>query len=160
MTEPLIRDMEDADREAVIDLVWQLNLFENKISRDRAQSRKAAAGGLAANRRRMADHGGVELVAEIGGKVVGYLLCVIEKAEAYVRDNEGFHAYIAELVVAEGHRGHGLGQRLIKAAEDFARGHGMPSIQIGALAGNGPANRLYEHLGYGSYSISRKKRLA
>jgi GNAT superfamily N-acetyltransferase len=159
MTEPFVRDMDNADREPVIDLIWQLNLFEDKISGDRAPGRKAAASGLAANRRRMAEHGGVELVAELDGRIVGYLLCVIEEAEPYVRDAERLHAYIAELVIAEGNRGRGLGQKLISAAEDFARGQGMSSIQIGALSGNGPANRLYEHLGYASYSISRKKRL-
>ncbi len=155
----IIRDMEDADREAVIDLIWQLNLFEDKISGDRAPGRKAAAAGLGANRRRMADHGGAEMVAEIDGKVVGYLLCVIEKADAYIRESFGMQAYIAELVIDEGHRGKGLGQKLIAAAEDYARGRDMPSIFIGVLAGNAPADRLYEHLGYRSYSIERMKRL-
>lgn len=159
MTEPLIRDMDDADREAVIDLIWQLNLFEDKISHDRAPGRKAAAAGLGANRRRMSDHGGTELVAEINGTVVGYLLCVIEKAEAYIRDDFGMHAYIAELVIAEGHRGQGLGQKLLSAAEAYARARGMPSIFIGVLAGNTPADRLYEHLGYRTYNIERMKRL-
>ncbi|MGL4441803.1 MAG: GNAT family N-acetyltransferase [Bosea sp. (in: a-proteobacteria)] len=151
--------MEDADRETVIDLIWQLNLFEDKISADRAPGRKAAAGGLGANRRRMSEHGGTELVAEIDGKIIGYLLCVIEKAEAYIRDSYGMHAYIAELVIAEGHRGQGLGSKLIAAAEDFARGRGMPSIFIGVLAGNNPADRLYQHLGYDTYNIERIKRL-
>jgi GNAT superfamily N-acetyltransferase len=159
MSEPLVRDMEDADREVVIDLIWQLNLYEDKISHDRAPSRKAAAGGLAGNRRRMNEHGGVELVAEVDGKVVGYLLCVIEEAEPYIHDRFSMCAYIAELVIAEGQRGKGLGQMLIRAAEDFARGRDMPSIFIGVLAGNQPAGRLYEHLGYATYSIERMKRL-
>lgn len=159
MMDTVIRDMEDADREAVIDLIWQLNLYEDTISQDRAHSRKAAASGLAANRRRMADHGGAELVAEVDGSVGGYLLCVIEKSEAYLREDFGMSAYIAELVVDEKLRGRGLGQRLIAAAEDYARALGMPSIFIGALAGNLPAARLYEHLGYGPYAIERMKRL-
>lgn len=159
MTESLVRDMEETDREAVIDLIWQLNLFEDKVSGDRAPSRKAAAGGLAASRRRMAEHGGAELIAEIDGKAVGYLLCVIEKADAYIREHLAMRAYIAELVIAEGHRGQGLGQKLIVAAEDFARGRGMPSIFIGVLAGNEPADRLYEHVGYRTYTIERMKRL-
>jgi ribosomal-protein-alanine N-acetyltransferase len=155
----LIREMEDADREAVIDLIWQLNRFEDKISHDRAPGRKAAAGGLGASRRRMSEHGGTELVAEINGKVIGYLLCVIEKADAYVRESYGMRAYIAELVIEEERRGRGLGQALIDAAEAYARGRGMPSIFIGVLAGNQPADRLYEHLGYRTYSIERVKRL-
>lgn len=159
MNDAIIRDMEDADREAVIDLIWQLNLYEDQISRDRAPSRKAASAGLAANRRRMSEHGGAELVAEIDGQVVGYLLCVIESADAYIRERYSMHAYIAELVIAEGHRGHGLGQKMIAAAEDYARARGMPSIFIGVLAGNEPADRLYGHLGYRTYSIERMKRL-
>ncbi len=155
----LIRDMEDRDRESVIDLIWQLNRFEDAISRDRAPGRKAAAAGLARNRRRMAEHGGVELVAELGGRVVGYLLCVIETAQPYVREDYARHAYIAELVIDEARRGQGLGPRLIAEAESFARSQGMPSIFIGVLAGNDPADRLYERLGYGTYAIERVKRL-
>ncbi len=159
MTDALIRDMDNADREAVIDLIWQLNLFEDKISGDRAPGRKAAAAGLGANRRRMSDHGGAELVAEIDGKVVGYLLCVIEKTDAYIRERYGMCAYIAELVISEGHRGKGFGRQLINAAEAYARGRDMPSIFIGVLAGNAAADQLYEGLGYHAYSIERVKRL-
>ena len=38
-TDIAIRDMEDGDREAVIDLIWQLNRFEDAISHDRAPQR-------------------------------------------------------------------------------------------------------------------------
>lgn len=159
MSQAIIRDMDDADRETVIDLIWELNRFENGVSGDRAPDRKAAASGLGANRRRMAGHGGIELVAEVDGAVVGYLLCVIESAQAYVHSRYSRHAYIAELVVAQAMRGKGLGQRLMAAAEAFAREQGVPSIFIGVLAGNEPADRLYDHLGYRRYSIERMKRL-
>ena len=159
MTTHLIREMDDADRETVIDLIWELNLYENAITHDRATGRKAATAGLAGNRRRMAEHGGTELVAEVDGNVVGYLLCVIESAQAYVHERFSRHAYIAELVIAEAARGRGLGQALIAAAEDFARASDMRSIFIGVLAGNAPADRLYEHLGYQTYNIERMKRL-
>jgi GNAT superfamily N-acetyltransferase len=155
----IVRDMEDADREAVIDLIWRLNRFEDAISQDRAPQRKAAASGLAANRRRMAEHGGVELVAAIEGRPVGYLLCVIEGAEPYVHPDFGSHAYIAELVVDEGSRGKGIGRRLIAAAEDFARASGLGRIFIGALAGNAAAHRLYEGLGFAAHNVERMKRL-
>ena len=159
MTMHLIREMDDADREAVIDLIWELNLFENAISGDRAAGRKAAAGGLAGNRRRMAEHGGIELVAEVDGKVMGYLLCVIESAQAYVHERFSRHAYIAELVITEAARGQGLGQALVAEAEAFARASDMRTIFIGVLAGNKPAERLYEHLGYRTYNIERMKQL-
>ncbi len=159
MTPHTIREMDDADRETVIDLIWELNRFENAISGDRAAGRKAAAGGLAGNRRRMSEHGGIELVVEVDGLVAGYLLCVIESAEAYVHEQFSRRAYIAELVVAEAVRGGGIGQALIAAAEDFARASDMRTIFIGVLAGNAPADRLYEQLGYRPYSIERMKRL-
>ncbi len=159
MTMHLIREMDDADREAVIDLIWELNLYENAITSDRATGRKAAASGLAGNRRRMAEHGGTELVAEVDGKIMGYLLCIIESAQAYVHERFSRHAYIAELVITEAARGQGLGQALIAGAEDFARASDMRTIYIGVLAGNTPADRLYEHLGYQTYNIERIKRL-
>lgn len=157
--EAAIREMEDRDRDRVIDLIWQLNLFEEAISRDRALDRKAAAAGLARNRRRMSEHGGIELVAEVEGQVVGYLLCVIEMAQPYVRQDLSRQAYVAELVIDERQRGRGLGSRLIDAAESFARAQDAASIFIGVLAGNDPADRLYEHLGFRAYAIERVKRL-
>jgi ribosomal protein S18 acetylase RimI-like enzyme len=151
--------MADADREAVIDLIWELNRFENAISGDRAAGRKAASAGLANNRRRMSEFGGVELVAERDGQVVGYLLCVIEAAQPYLSEEFGMHAYIAELVVTEAARGQGLGRAMIAEAEAYARARDMRSILIGVLAGNDAADRLYEQLGYRTYTIERLKRL-
>jgi ribosomal protein S18 acetylase RimI-like enzyme len=156
---PIIREMEPHDREAVIDLIWELNRFEDRISNDRAPGRKAAAAGLANNRRRMGDLGGVELVAALDGRIVAYLLCVIEAAQPYVRDAFARHAYIAELVVTEAARGRRIGQALIAEAESYARARDMSSILISALAGNAAADGLYEHLGYRAYTIERIKRL-
>jgi ribosomal protein S18 acetylase RimI-like enzyme len=155
----IIRDMEPGDREAVIDLIWQLNRFEHTISRDRALDREAAARCYGVNQRRMREHGGCQLVAEREGVILAYACCVIEEASAYMADAHRCHAWLAELIVADTARGQGLGEALVRACECHVAAQGVATMRIGALAGNAAANRLYEKLGYAAYMIERQKRL-
>lgn len=155
----ILRPMAPADREAVIDLVWDLNRYEDAISGDRATERDAAAACLGANRRRVAEHGGLELVAEAGDRVVGYLCAVIEQGPAYLRPSERTQMWIAELVVAEAARRRGVGEALVAAAESDARARGLARIMIGHLVGNEGAERLYARMGYAPYVVERIKRL-
>jgi ribosomal protein S18 acetylase RimI-like enzyme len=157
--DPLIRDMEPGDREAVIDLIWQLNRFEHAISGDRALDRDAAARCYGVNQRRVRENGGCQLVAELNGEVVAYACCVIEQASAYMADAHRRHAWLAELIVADRARGQGFGEALIRACESHVTALGVPTMRIGALAGNAAANRLYEKLGYAPYVVERQKRL-
>jgi GNAT superfamily N-acetyltransferase len=156
---PVVRPMKDGDREAAVDLIWQLNLFENDITSDRRTERAAAEECLAINARRIQDAGGVQLVAEREGTVLGYLCAVMDEAPVYVVAAKRRRMWIADLVVAETARGGGLGRALIAAAEDFARGQGATRINIGAVAGNAGAQRLYESLGYAPSSVERAKEL-
>ncbi|GAA3369268.1 GNAT family N-acetyltransferase [Streptomyces sannanensis] len=56
--------------------------------------------------------------------------------------------YVYDVEVAEEHRGHGHGRTLMLLAERLAHAAGMSRLGLNVFAGNTPALRLYESLGY------------
>jgi ribosomal protein S18 acetylase RimI-like enzyme len=157
MTSPLIRDLEDADREAVIDLMWLLNRFEDGITADRATDRKSAKSCFQDDLEKMRPLGGAQYVADQAGKVVGYVCCAITQGGPFIREDVRTYGYVTTLVVAPDARRLGIGEALMRAAEDFTRGQGLRSFAVGHLAGNGGAARLYERLGLRAHAIERVK---
>ncbi len=152
-----IRDMEPADREVVIDLMTALNRFEDRISGDRVTDRRGGLACLLDDVEKLREHGGIQLVAEAGGAVIAYLSCAITHGAPFLKPEVRMYAYVHSLVVAETARGQGIGEALMRAAEDFARSQGMRSLAVGQLAGNEGAGRLYERLGLRAHAIERVK---
>ena len=136
-----IRRYEDADRAAVVDLVHQLNLFEDGISGDRAQDVKAAEACLDSDLARIARDGGALLVAADGGEVVG-------QPQPYLRAGIARVGWVTELVIDVRRRGQGIGTALLEAAEALARDLKVDRMMIGAIVGNHVARKAYERFGF------------
>ena len=66
---------------------------------------------------------------------------------------------ITALVVDEAHRGHGIGQMLVEAAETAARSARCSRIEATSARHRTDAHRLYDRLGYGQTSVHFLKRL-
>lgn len=60
----------------------------------------------------------------------------------------GEAGYIAGMGVAASHRGRGLGEAVMRAVLDEARGLGIRRVQLEVLVQNAAAIRLYERLGF------------
>jgi GNAT superfamily N-acetyltransferase len=99
------------------------------------------------------------LIAEDGGKPVGWAFAYDEKAELFVVEPERRHGYLAELYVRPEVRGKGLGRALIAGCEDWARGRGHRLLTVGVLAQNPSAIRAYEGAGYAPYGITMRRYL-
>lgn len=55
---------------------------------------------------------------------------------------------IGRLIVAPSVRGQGWGRRLLLLTLDYARAQGVSRVQLGVLASNASARRLYESVGF------------
>jgi GNAT superfamily N-acetyltransferase len=83
------------------------------------------------------------LIADIEGHPAGWLhVASAEFVEA------GRFAWIAGLVVSEGHRQKGIGRLLMARAEDWAREQGCPVVRLWSSSSRTGAHRFYERLGY------------
>jgi GNAT superfamily N-acetyltransferase len=102
---------------------------------------------------------GCMFIAEVDAKPVGWTAVHPHEAPVFVIAEERRHAYIAELFVDEAVRGQGVGRALIAACEEWAKAGGFATIQIGYIAGNARAGRVYAEAGYAPYATQLRKRL-
>jgi ribosomal protein S18 acetylase RimI-like enzyme len=83
-------------------------------------------------------------VYESNGKVAGFISVVFYMTY--------FHrvgtAQVNELVVDDNFRGQGIGQALMKAAEQEARRRGMDELEVGTEQENLPAQQFYRKYGF------------
>ncbi|KIF00342.1 acetyltransferase [Streptomyces sp. RSD-27] len=91
-------------------------------------------------------------VLEAAGTPVGHLW-LAPAGEA------GAGAYVYDVAVAEEHRGRGHGRDLMLLAERTAIAQGHRVLALHVFAGNVPALRLYESLGYRTTRINYAKEL-
>ncbi len=61
---------------------------------------------------------------------------------------QGLECYLAELYVAPGQRGQGLGRALMDAAIELARNQGATYMELGTSENDVAARALYESLGF------------
>lgn len=87
------------------------------------------------------------LVAELDNEVVGMI--GLRQVKSYYKHADCI-TEINALIVSEELRGHGLGKRLVTAAEEWARGQGC--CQLFLRSGNrverAPAHSFYRHMGF------------
>jgi GNAT superfamily N-acetyltransferase len=99
----------------------------------------------------------VIFVAEQKGDVVGYVYAALEpQSWKELRDACGF---IHDVVVADAHRGTGIGHALIEAASGWLRAHGAPRVILWTAERNHAAQRLFEHAGFRRTMIEMTREL-
>jgi GNAT superfamily N-acetyltransferase len=96
------------------------------------------------------EHQAVFVAEEVGGQVVGWVQ--VFGRQLLVVDR---HAELGGLVVAEGHRGRGVGGLLMEQAEDWARARGCGALYVRSNVVREGAHRFYEGIGYDQIKTSR-----
>jgi GNAT superfamily N-acetyltransferase len=109
--------------------------------------------------RRLDELDGEILVAEVDGRVVG----AVGAAVATAPDPGGVLRSVPTIdlgiSVAEGWRGRGIGEALMRAAEAWAREQGIDRIILDLAVANDRARRFYERLGYRTYGLLMRREL-
>lgn len=82
------------------------------------------------------------LLARIDGEIVGTLTLVTFRIPTGVR------AWIEDVVVDAGARGHGVGEGLNRFALDVARSKGAKTVDLTSRPSREAANRLYRRIGF------------
>lgn len=92
----------------------------------------------------------IDFVRSVGGRVENVIVALDgERIVGYANPVvDGDEAWIGGVGVVPGHRGHGIGRRLMLEAEGFARGQGARTSILEVIQGNQRAYDLYKGLGY------------
>jgi GNAT superfamily N-acetyltransferase len=106
-----------------------------------------------------ADGGGVTLVAELSGEIVGFIDAGLEQSHDLMH-REIIYCHIAEIAVSSRHQNQGIGVRLLQAAEDWGRGQGAEFASLEYHTANTRAGSFYQQrMGYRPASTTAIKRL-
>jgi GNAT superfamily N-acetyltransferase len=129
--QPIIRRASLEDAEQIARLSTQLGY---PCTTEETRRRLATIQGHA-------DH--VVLVSEYDGSVIAWIHLLAHPS--LVADTP---AEVAGLVVDESYRGHGVGQSLMAAAEQWAREQGCGSVRLRSNVKRSRAHIFYQRLGY------------
>jgi GNAT superfamily N-acetyltransferase len=143
------------DAAVILSFIDGIQAFENPIEPDRRVDAQVAQEYLAEIAARLAKC--AIFIAEDNGTAVGWALVSRERNAVYVRADERDYANISELYVDEKARGKGVGQALIAACEEWARGQKLGVVMIGVLPGNRRAHAIYQEAGFVPYALQLRK---
>jgi len=105
-----------------------------------------------------AEGNAITLVAELAGEIVGFVDARLTESPDPMH-RELVYCYIVEIAVSSRCQGHGVGGRLLRAAEDWGREQGAEFASLEYLAANTRAGAFYERQDYRAGSIVAIKRL-
>jgi ribosomal protein S18 acetylase RimI-like enzyme len=101
----------------------------------------------------------VTLVAESGGEIVGFVDARLDRSPDPMH-KDLIYCHIIEIAVAERKRSQGIGEQLLRAAEDWGREHRAQLASLEYNAANTRAAAFYQQrMGFRVASITAIKRL-
>ena len=142
-TEVVVRPAREQDLDAIVELFVEVAAegrwigTEAPVDRDRRRRRLAET---------LAEERAVVLVAEAGGRIVGQL--GMELARYGVAD--------LGMLVADGWRGRGVGNALLREGIEWARGAGAHKVALQVWPHNAAAIALYEKFGFQREGLLRR----
>jgi len=96
------------------------------------------------------------LVAEMGGEVIGYVMCRVETGRLYTKEGVGRQGHIVSIAVVPEMRRRGVGTSLmVKAMEALRKVYGVDEYYLEVRVSNTPAINLYRKLGFKPVKVLR-----
>lgn len=155
----VLRTARPQDRDTVVELIHQLNVFEAGLVGDRRRDYRGAEAYYDELMMRLTRRNGRVILAEEGRIVVGAMGFSLDQDAAYVADEVRNHGTVTDLIVHVEWRSRGIGQMLLNEAERLTREAGLKRLMIGALVANERAVRTYTRFGFEPYVSFLKKEL-
>jgi len=94
--------------------------------------------------------GAASFIAWLEGKPIGLINCF----EGYSTFKAKPLLNVHDIAVLSAHRGQGVGQSLLKAAEDYAQARGCCKLTLEVLSGNAQALSSYKRFGFTQYELA------
>jgi len=159
MSSVTLRTASPQDRDTIVELIHQLNVFEADLVGDRRRDYEGARGYYDELMARLSRRNGRVVLAEASGVVVAAMGFSLDQDAAYVTGEVRNHGTVTDLIVHADWRGKGIGQILLNEAERLTREAGLKRLMIGALVANERAVRTYGRFGFEPYVSFLKKEL-
>jgi GNAT superfamily N-acetyltransferase len=137
----VIRPATEADLARIVELLVHGSISGGPLSRENPDDLDPYRAALSDSTR----NGGVVLVAELSGEVVGTCQLVVFR---HLQARGGLCAEIESVHVHPDHRGGGVGGVLIDDAVARARALGCYRVQLTSNTARPDAHRFYERLGF------------
>lgn len=151
-----IRFAAERDIPGMIELLKQVGQVHHEIRPDlfRAGAQKYSEAELKAL---LADPNRPILLAELEGKVAGYVFCILQKTrnDPVLCDRKVL--YIDDLCVEEDLRGRGIATALYQQVLVYAKSLGCHSVTLNVWFGNDSAMAFYEKCGMKPQKIGMEK---
>jgi GNAT superfamily N-acetyltransferase len=109
--------------------------------------------------RSIVDPARMTLVATMSGEVVGYAYGQIREMGERPFLHSRKILWVDELAVTKSKQRQGIAKELLKSAEDWARVHDCPIVELNVWKFNEPAFWLYEEAGYEVQSLRLGKKV-
>ncbi|HYH84450.1 MAG TPA: GNAT family N-acetyltransferase [Pyrinomonadaceae bacterium] len=154
-----IREYRAEDRRQVEECFVELQEFERRIEPRRVEGRAVVEKYLRFMFDKCAQTEGTVFVLEDDGRVVGFVSVWAKLKVNGLVNEEAEVAYVSDLFVNAAYRGRGLGRALLQRAEDYSVAKGATTLNIGVLAENTGARRLYNDFGFREDKVELTKPL-
>jgi ribosomal protein S18 acetylase RimI-like enzyme len=155
-----IREYDPArDVRALRECLVELQEFEREIDPRLPQGEDVADRYLELLFGRCREFEGVVLVAEANAAVVGFVAVWTRYRSSEPNDDPNEHGFVPDLFVSSSQRGRGVGQALMRVAEERARAAGAKALFLSVKAGNAGARAFYRAEGFVESEIYLEKPL-
>jgi ribosomal protein S18 acetylase RimI-like enzyme len=153
-----VRKWQEKDKETLVHLNTELQDFEHELRPSRRRGQEMSQEYTTSLLEQLTDseEPGEIFVAELEGKVVGFVSCFLAKDSLETVQSE---VMIEDLVVARTARGKGVGKALTEAVQTYALEHGITRVVVSVLHQNASALEFYKSVGFNLATLTLEHNL-
>jgi len=145
MSAPLYRTVREDDFPTLVEFYNQLNTYFYRMGYRLPHPENVGDVWLDTFRRTLGRFSNV-FIADLDGRVVGFMLCRLKRVPAYM--GGVIVGELSDMWIDSSARRMGIGDKLSRLALDWMRQQGAHSVEIQVLKDNEASWKLYERMGF------------